>query len=233
MMSYLPDLIRVSEALLRADPSAWGVSTAFIAYEEDIEAAMVAWSSVAGNFFTDSPSKETELPSMGEKWRRRTSLLRSATGHPLPLAVGKSGGKSPPTSPSTLPPLLYLMNEAGCRIRERQRTDEQYWEVSNDGSVDCLVERSRPRVKSMDEKDGRAYGSKGELPARRQSVRDLAIQPTQRVMRYVLLYQGTLRLHSLTSRLDLCEGRPPGKYSLYFSFLCSRRGSARSCDPHR
>jgi hypothetical protein len=217
MLSYLPDLIQVSEALLKAfldDPSAWGVSTAFMACEDDIEIAMVAWSSVAGNFFTDSPGKEAESPSIGEKWRRRKSLLLSATGYPLPPVAGKSNGNSPSANSSALPPLLSLMNEAGSRIREGQRTDEQFWKVSNDSRVDAFTERSRSRVNSVDEKDGRADDSKRELPTRRHSVRDLAIQPTQRVMRYVLLYQGTLRSHSLIShldllRIDLMENTPP------------------------
>lgn len=219
MLSYLPDLIRVSEALLKAfidDPSAWGVSAAFMACEDDIEGAMVSWSSVAGDFFTDSPSKGAESVSIGAKWRRRKSLLLSATGNPLPIVVGKPSGISPPASPTAFRPLLSLTNEAGSRIRERQRT----------GSIDSSTERSRSRVNSVDEQDGRADDSKRELPTRRQSVRDLAIQPTQRVMRYVLLYQGTLRSPSITSRLDLREDRPIGEYSSHFSFSCSCRESA-------
>ncbi|KAG2154556.1 hypothetical protein DEU56DRAFT_769180 [Suillus clintonianus] len=178
LLTYLPDLVRASEALLRAfldDPSAWGVSTAFMAREDDIEAAMVSWCGVVGNFFTD------------RKWRSRKSPLPSATSNPLAPVVEKSSGNSSLTSP---PPLLTLMNEAGSRIRDRQRTVEHYWKVSDDGSVDSHAER-RPRANSV---DGR---SKGEPPIRRHSVRDLAIQPTQRVMRYVLLYR------------DLLESTPP------------------------
>ncbi|KAG0702723.1 hypothetical protein DFH29DRAFT_920141 [Suillus ampliporus] len=192
LLTYLPDLVRASEVLLKAfldDPSAWGLSTAFMAYEDDIETAMVSWCRVAGNFFTDSPNNEVESASIRGKWRRPKSLLLSATS-PLTPVAEKSSGNSPPAS---LPPLLTLMNEAGSRIRDRQRTVEQYWKVSDDGSTDSHTERS-PRVNSV---DGRAKESKGEHPIRRQSVRDLAIQPTQRVMRYVLLYR------------DLLESTPP------------------------
>ncbi|OJA10316.1 hypothetical protein AZE42_05182 [Rhizopogon vesiculosus] len=198
MLSYLPDLIRVSEALLKAfldDPSAWGVSTAFMACEDNIEAAMVSWSSVAGNFFTDSPSKETDSASIRAKWRRRKSLLLS-TGSPLLTVGGKSRGYSPPASPTPLPLIRSFTSETGSRIR--QRTDGHYRKVSNDGSVESsTTERSSPGVNSVDEKDGRADDSKRGSPTRSPSVRDLAIQPTQRVMRYVLMYQ------------DLLENTPP------------------------
>ena len=53
---HIPALLRVSEALLSHvidDPSAWGVSAAFIGCEEELEAAFVAWSSVVGDFFID------------------------------------------------------------------------------------------------------------------------------------------------------------------------------------
>jgi len=222
MLSYLPDLIRVSEALLKADPSAWGVSTAFIACEDDIETAMVAWSSVASSFFADSPGGETGPPSIGEKWRRRKSLLLSATSYPPLLVAGKSSRNSAPTSPSDCPPLLPLMNDSDSRIGDGQRTDERYRRVSNDGSVDSLAARSRRRVSLVDGKDGRADDSKGEFLARRPTVRDLAIQPTQRVMRYVLLYQCTLPSHPhfMTSHLDY-EDRPLGKYPSHLSFSCS------------
>lgn len=169
------------------DPSAWGVSTAFMACEDDIEAAMVSWCSVAGNFFTDSPTHEGESATMGGKWRLRKSLL-SATNNPLTTVVEKSSRSSSPTS-SSPPPLLTLMNEAGSRIRDRQRTVEHYWKVPDDGGAESHAERPR-RVNSTDSR------SKGEPPTRRQSVRDLAIQPTQRVMRYVLLYRGMFNFHS-------------------------------------
>ncbi|KAG2160020.1 uncharacterized protein EDB93DRAFT_1074765 [Suillus bovinus] len=147
LLTYLPGLIRVSEVLLKAfldDPSAWGVSTAFMACEDDIEAALVSWCSVAGNFFTDG-SHEGESAITGGKWRSRKYLL-SATNNPFTV-VEKSSGNSAPSSSS--PPLLTR--------------------------------------------------SKGEPPTRKQSVRDLAIQPTQRVMRYVLLYRDLLESTPLTS----------------------------------
>ncbi|KAI0334396.1 hypothetical protein GY45DRAFT_1242607 [Cubamyces sp. BRFM 1775] len=54
--NYVPALLRVSETLLTHlvdDPSAWGVSAAFIGCEEELEAAFVAWSGVVGEFFVE------------------------------------------------------------------------------------------------------------------------------------------------------------------------------------
>ena len=51
---HIPALLHVSETLLAHvldDPSVWGVSAAFIGCEEDLEAALVAWAGVAGEFF--------------------------------------------------------------------------------------------------------------------------------------------------------------------------------------
>jgi hypothetical protein len=152
---------------------------------------MVSWCSVAGNFFADSPIHEGESAIMGWKWRLRKSLL-SATNNPLTTVAEKSSRNSSPTS-SSPPPLLTLMNEAGSRTRDRQRTVERCWKVSDDGGAESHAERL-PRVNSANNR------LKGEPPTRRQSVRDLAIQPTQRVMRYVLLYRGMFYSHSMISR---------------------------------
>ncbi|KAI0639953.1 hypothetical protein C8Q77DRAFT_98327 [Trametes polyzona] len=53
---HVPALLKVSETLLAHlidDPSAWGVSAAFIGCEEELEKALVAWSSVVGEFFVE------------------------------------------------------------------------------------------------------------------------------------------------------------------------------------
>lgn len=53
---HIPALLHVSETLLAHvldDPSVWGVSAAFIGCEEDLEAALVAWAGVAGEFFIE------------------------------------------------------------------------------------------------------------------------------------------------------------------------------------
>ncbi|KAG2084845.1 hypothetical protein BD769DRAFT_556322 [Suillus cothurnatus] len=60
-----------------------------------------------------------------------------------------------------------------------------------------VVEKSGSRIR--DRQRTVEHYWKGELPTRRQSVRDLAIQPTQRVMRYVLLYRDLLESTPLTS----------------------------------
>ncbi|TBU38429.1 hypothetical protein BD309DRAFT_874399 [Dichomitus squalens] len=53
---HVPALLSVSQTLLNHvmdDPSAWGVSAAFIGCEEDLECALVAWAGVVGEFFIE------------------------------------------------------------------------------------------------------------------------------------------------------------------------------------
>lgn len=87
MLSYLPPLLRASEILLKGlseDPSAWGVSAAFMACEDEMEDAMVAWSGIAGQFFVN---KRRKLKS----WRGGSIDLRSREASPpvppLPSSV--------------------------------------------------------------------------------------------------------------------------------------------------
>lgn len=57
--TYLPDLIRASEAFLARledDPSAWGVSAALIGCEEEMEGAYVRWCGVVGDVFVAQPA---------------------------------------------------------------------------------------------------------------------------------------------------------------------------------
>ncbi|KIM88917.1 hypothetical protein PILCRDRAFT_244901 [Piloderma croceum F 1598] len=145
MLAYLPALLRASKNLLRGfteDPSAWGVSTTFMGCEEELEAAMVAWSGVAGQFFAKKGKSKS--------WKRPA----------VPPVPSLKSGDSTITA---LPPKLVLMAD---KLKEKIETDDRGEKTSDKAEVD-------------DEKN-----------RRKLSVRDLAIQPTQRVMRYALLYRG-------------------------------------------
>jgi hypothetical protein len=171
MLTYLPALLRASQALLKGlseDPSAWGVSAAFMRCENQLESAMVAWSGVAGQFF----SKKRTTRS----WRR--SLSRSSSNSLTHLRRG-----SIPSSPSSMDmspigsmsmPMLLM----GDRVKEeaennRDGIDSEKTEKVEEGDFKALSDKPKKDVRQ-----------------RKLSVRDLAIQPTQRVMRYVLLYRG-------------------------------------------
>ncbi|KAG6380956.1 hypothetical protein JVT61DRAFT_5350 [Boletus reticuloceps] len=178
MDPYILALVRVSETLLRCfleDPSAWGVSTAFVTSEDELEAAMVSWCAVAGALFTD----ENDPRSIGlvGRWRYRKSGVTSSSSSAATKAM------SIPLSPR-LPPILPMINTTG---KIKKRTDEEY------GA------RQYPQMEHHDErrsafislqKPGQPEGTNsqtltGRPPSRKPSVRELAIQPIQRVMRYI------------------------------------------------
>jgi hypothetical protein len=158
MLSYLPALLHASQILLKGlseDPSAWGVSTAFMGCEDELETAMVAWSTVAGQFFSGKGKSKS--------WRRARSRSNSQSN------------VSVPNSPSSLhiPPMPSLKpggDGVGTKLKKNSK-----------GEVDEKCEKT-------DEEEGKKATKRAE---RKLSVRDLAIQPTQRVMRYVMLYRGT------------------------------------------
>ncbi len=78
ILTYVPALLGASEALLARledDPSAWGVSAAFVGVEEELEAAFVAWCGVIGEIFVGEEfgDGEESAERMGRKavksWR--------------------------------------------------------------------------------------------------------------------------------------------------------------------
>ena len=154
MLAYLPALLTASQALLgrfTEDPSAWGVSTTFMGCEEELEAAMVAWSGVAGQFFSKKEKSRSWKRSRASS-QTHGSVPSSPTSAvpPVPSLKSSAGGDGM----TALPPKLVLMG----------------------------AEKTGEKADADDEKSRRSE--------RKLSVRDLAIQPTQRVMRYAMLYRG-------------------------------------------
>ena len=79
VLTYVPALLSASEALLSRledDPSAWGVSAAFVAVEEEAEAAFVAWAGVVGEIFVDEAFEE-------QRGAARNASRRGARGRPV------------------------------------------------------------------------------------------------------------------------------------------------------
>ncbi|OSD06221.1 hypothetical protein PYCCODRAFT_1423085 [Trametes coccinea BRFM310] len=82
---HIPALLSVSETLLTHlvdDPSAWGVSAAFIGCEEELEAAFVAWSAVVGEFFVEDAS----LKPSRKLTRKPVDDAHSNLGHDTPTS---------------------------------------------------------------------------------------------------------------------------------------------------
>ncbi|KAI8981126.1 hypothetical protein BD414DRAFT_90160 [Trametes punicea] len=105
---HVPALLDVSETLLAHlvdDPSAWGVSTAFIGCEEELEAAFVAWSSVVGEFFAE----DANLKPARKLTRKTMDDAHSNHGHESPapglrltMRTRSQGGMSPPLKRDTI-----------------------------------------------------------------------------------------------------------------------------------
>jgi hypothetical protein len=137
MLAPILTLVHTSEELLgrmSGDPSAWGVSAAFLGGETELEEAFVGWCKVVGELFFGGDSDKPKLV------RRRNTTGDDAAPRPRRKSM---------TSFATSGPRAFM------RKRTSSATEE------NDGM------RAKP------------------------AVRDLAILPTQRVTRYVLLYRGT------------------------------------------
>jgi hypothetical protein len=158
MLGYLPALLRASKNLLRGfteDPSAWGVSTTFMGCEEELEAAMVAWSGVAGQFFAKKGKSKS-----WKRTRTGSQSLLSVPSSPTSAVPPVPNLKSGDSTITALPPKLVLMAD---KLKE----------------IEAEENKTSDKAEADDEKNRKKH-----------SVRDLAIQPTQRVMRYALLYRG-------------------------------------------
>ena len=91
VLTYVPALLRASEALLSRledDPSAWGVSAGFVAVEEEVEAAFVAWAGVVGEIFVGSSEESRERVG-----RKLTRSSRNSSVSSVSDSANKSLGK--------------------------------------------------------------------------------------------------------------------------------------------
>lgn len=101
VLTYVPALLNASEALLTRledDPSAWGVSAAFVGVEEEIEAAFVAWCGVVGEIFRDGVVSPASGGASHNSDNNRTSGSERAS-----WISARSPKASPTISPSSAP----------------------------------------------------------------------------------------------------------------------------------
>ncbi|KAG8684797.1 hypothetical protein FRC08_013481 [Ceratobasidium sp. 394] len=148
LLEHLPRLVetsRIFTAHLEEDPSAWGVSVAFLAVEKQLEHVLVEWSGVVGQVISSmrnggesqAPSEDGHTSSAGtgsgaSSWiRRRSATASSSTSQPFQLNL-------------SMTPVIGSKDKKSTRVAKSKRLTEQ----------------------------------------------DVAIMPTQRVLRYVLMYRG-------------------------------------------
>ena len=236
LLSYVPALLQASEGLLVRlvdDPSAWGVSAAFIGCEEELEAAFVAWCGVVGNFYIDGEDKDKrgrrrrksgdELasfaapseprgfsavrsasqsgipgmvrPSTKAAETRRMSLFNAGESGLFTAALGTGlafGLASPPTLDSKGHESAASIGKDNGPTGPLTRTLSAWKRKSMPSSLYNL-----PNSMGVPPSPTTAHGHGKE--DKLFTLRDLAIQPTQRVMRYVLQYKGTCAVDRLYS----------------------------------
>ncbi|PSS02365.1 hypothetical protein PHLCEN_2v4058 [Hermanssonia centrifuga] len=244
ILTYVPALLGASEALLARledDPSAWGVSAAFVGVEEELEAAFVAWCGVIGEIFVGEEfgDGEENAERTGRKavksWRTGEEgswslSKRSRSGVSLSNSHGHGGVESvyrkraasyAEESPANTANGLGMFTAAlGTGLAygisphpSSHQADEFGMNTSSRATPHIRTSSSGPlslsRTFSVWKRMSTSLSSSTSLlqsspssptvsnfspflKEKKPSVRELAIQPTQRVMRYVLQYRDLL-----------------------------------------
>lgn len=167
-MAHLPALIAASATLshrLEDDPSAYGVSAAFLGAEDDLEKALVSWCGVVGQVMLELANGALSVP-MGSG-SRATMYYRKYSG-----SSKEKDDKSPKRS-DTAGSSGSSNGHANARPTKGKKGDKSRPTSSGSGST------SGPPTPSF-------TGSKA------LTVQDVAIMPSQRVPRYVMLFKGVL-----------------------------------------
>ncbi|TFY61967.1 hypothetical protein EVJ58_g4179 [Rhodofomes roseus] len=230
LLSYVPALLQASEALLVRlvdDPSAWGVGAAFIGCEEELEAALVAWCGVVGNFYIDD-----EKDKRGRKRRKSGDETTSALGHGEPRTLSPRGASQSGIAGMIKPRVanrrmsLIDPSENGMftaalgtglafglssppALESRKHGSTASFGKDHGPTGTLTRTLSAWKRKSMPSSLSNLQTTMGIPPSpstahghskeKLWTLRDLAIQPTQRVMRYVLQYKDLLAHTPVTS----------------------------------
>ena len=219
LLAYLPALTAASCQLLDrflSDPTAEGVSLAFVDSEQQLEEALVPWCSVIGSAFSNNPSRSRSTGSIGprklikqarqisafDRWKS-SDLSHACSTIPSPRA-GSNGNtvtnvfrrlSRSSTGPSR--PMSSQNSSTGSLISNSTHSSECH--TSSPPSLrDCNLEDlpcKLARQRESHPRDPKRYlscteSSRPREPLKVSSFRELAILPTQRVTRYVLLFRG-------------------------------------------
>jgi len=241
LLAYLPALTATSCQLLDcflSDPTAYGISLAFVESEQQLEDAFVPWCSVVGSAFTNSPSRSRSTGSIAprkllkqatrqisafDRWRS-SDILNTNSAIPS-SRVGSSGTtvtnvfrrlSRGSTSSTPTRPMSSENSSFGSLISDSAHSSECHTS-SAPLFRDCNSEDLLCRTTHQHElypRDSKRYLSCIESSRPRESLkissfRELAILPTQRVTRYVLLFRDLL-----TNTPETCCNRPVIKEAL-------------------
>jgi len=166
--AHLPALIAASASLsrhLEEDPSAYGVSTAFLSAADELEKALVAWCGVVGQVMIELANNSASL----QVGSRASMYYRKYSTGPKDKDADKD--KSPKRS-----------DTAGSGSSSGNAKPSK-------GKKD----KSRPNSSGSTPTTPSFSGSKA------LGIQDVAIMPSQRVPRYVLLFKDLLQQTPITS----------------------------------
>lgn len=234
LLAYLPTLTAASCQLLDhflSDPTAYGVSLAFVESEQQLEEALVPWCSVVGNAFTSNPSRSRSTGSIAprklikqaskhisafDRWKSseflHTNSIPPPRARPNSNSVTNVFRKLSWGSTSSTPsrPMSCENSSTGSLISNSPHTSECHsssplvFRHSNSEERSCSTAHER----ELYPRDSRRYlscieSSRPKKPLKISSFRELAILPTQRVTRYVLLFRDLL-----SNTPETCCNRP-------------------------
>ncbi|KAK2461407.1 hypothetical protein APHAL10511_005870 [Amanita phalloides] len=171
MIHYASQLASVSErylARLEEDPSVLGVATSFLGLEEAVEGAFVGWCGVVGGWF---------------EGRGALAAVSQAPSPKRRLSKGHSEGD--------IPTLVYPANGGLRRTVSAWRRNVPTMTHMNTSAASQGPSFSSSFLGWRKDRSVLGPGTHGHQ-IKRPPVRDLAILPTQRVLRYVLLYRDLL-----------------------------------------
>lgn len=190
-MKYIPALLYASKVLsaqFNEDMSASGVSHAFVNTESILEPAFTAWSSVVGIFFglqssvIPSRNHKRKLTSSSVVMDEKQFITSSGTIRVRRMSARSRLEKT--TSFPSAPVQATSPTSAGSSTAWLPQVSSSQPGVSSNEreSLMSLAKGSKKKEARLQEKK------------RMPPFRELAILPTQRVTRYVLLYKGTCAL---------------------------------------
>ncbi|EIM21278.1 hypothetical protein WALSEDRAFT_28916 [Wallemia mellicola CBS 633.66] len=184
LAKHLPELIQVSQQLLQRlddDPSAYGVAVAFISLETDLESVFINWSRAYPHVI-DSISQNKLLREQKEKRNKR--------GKSMSFVESNKSQHSD----------FYLQSPhdkvESYTITKKGRVKTEPTRTTNEKSL-----TKKKRKQAIEESLERLTLNDSQVH-QRLKLNDVAVMPSQRVTRYVLLLKGKVKL------LDLSKHTP-------------------------
>ena len=170
MLTYVDQLVKLSQSYLASmlsDPSSSGVATAFLHVEQPMDNVFVRWCSVVGLWFDNT--KDNSRPC-SRKLTKPCKCLNDELKDPEQDEHDQDEHEDDPLAGSRL------------KINSWRRSLASLTDLATNTQKKDKTLLLQPPINGKPKKP---------------SIRDLAILPTQRIMRYVLLYRG-LSFHLLS-----------------------------------